>query len=70
MAAACAFPLRPRDRACPIPHFSVQKRTRERPLCGRYVPSIGTSAEPAAADFYPTVKAALRHESADTEEDR
>ncbi len=31
-----------------------------------------TSAEPAsyAANFYPAVKAALRHESADSEEDR
>ncbi len=30
-------------------------------------PSIRTSAEPAA-NFYPTVKAALRHESVDSEE--
>ncbi len=30
-----------------IPNFSIQKGARERPLCGRYVPSILTSAEPA-----------------------
>ncbi len=43
------------------------------PFCGRYAPSIRTSARTGAsssADFYPTVKAALRHESADSEEDR
>ncbi len=73
MAAAC--PLSPRD--CRVSHssFSVQKGARERPLRGHYAPSIRTSAEPAlrassAADFYPTVKAALRHESANSEEDR
>ncbi len=56
---------------CPIPHFSVQKGARERLLCGRYAPSIRTSAEPALgrADFYPTVKAELHHESADSEKD-
>ncbi len=32
---------------CPIPHFSNQKGARERPLCGRYAPSIRTSAEHA-----------------------
>ncbi len=32
---------------CPIPHFRVQKGARERPPCGRYAPSIRTSAEPA-----------------------
>ncbi len=51
---------------CPIPHFSIQKGARK-----RYVPSICTSAgASSAADFYLTVKAALRHESADSEEDR
>ncbi len=29
---------------CPIPHFSIQKGARKRPLCGRYAPSIRTSA--------------------------
>ncbi len=48
-------------------------RTR-RPLydrkCTLSVP-FGTGPEvSSAADFYPTVKAALRHESADLEEDR
>ncbi len=37
-------------------------------VCAPFAPSIRTSAE-LAADFYPTVKAALRHESADSEED-
>ncbi len=52
---------------CPIPHFSVQKGARERPLCGRYAPLIRTGAS-SEADLNPTVKAALL--SADSEEDR
>ncbi len=47
--------------------FSIQKGARKHPVCGRYAPSIRTSAEPA---FCPTVKAALRHECADSVEDR
>ncbi len=42
----------------------IKMGARECPLCGRYAPSIRTSAEPAAssaADFYPTVKAELCH---------
>ncbi len=39
------------------------------PASCRYAPSIRTSAE-LTADFFPTVKAALPHESADSEEDR
>ncbi len=41
MAAACVKSMRP------IPHFSVQKGARVRPLCDRYAPSIRTSAETA-----------------------
>ncbi len=52
-------------------HFSIQKDARERPLCALDLHFCrawtGTSS---AADFYPTVKAALRHESVDSEEDR
>ncbi len=52
---------------CPIPHFSVQTGAREPlwPLC-----ALDTHWCELAADFYPTVKAALLHESADSEEDR
>ncbi len=44
-AAACACPLSPRLLRCPIPDFSVQKGARVHPLCGRYAPSIRTSAK-------------------------
>ncbi len=56
---------------CPIPQFSVQKGARQRPLCAldpHFCRAL-TGAS-SAAEFYPTVKAALRHESADSEEDR
>ncbi len=57
---------------CPIPHFSVQKGARERSLAAIMRPrsALLPSWCKLAADFYPTVKAALRHESADSEEDR
>ncbi len=53
---------------CPIPHFSVQKGAREWPLCALdpHFCRACTGAS-SAADFYPTVKEALRHESADRE---
>jgi len=47
------WPLCVRDRGvhetlgCPICHFRFQKCARERPLCGRYAPSMRTFAEPA-----------------------
>ncbi len=50
---------------CPIPHFSVQKGcTLDPHFCQAHT---GASS---AADFYLTVKAALRPVSADSEEER
>ncbi len=62
-ATACACPLSPRDRG--VSHSSL------RSLCALY-PNFcrGCTGARSTADFYPTVKAALHHESADTEEDR
>ncbi len=56
---------------CPIPHFSVQKGARKRPLCALdpHFCQACTGAS-SAADFYPTVKAALHHESVDSDKDR
>ncbi len=54
---------------CPIPNFSIQKGACVRPLCDCYAPWACTGAS-STADLYPTVKAALRHESVDSEEDR
>ncbi len=69
MAAACTCPLSPQTVECPIPHFSIQKGLW--PLCALdlHFCRARTGAS-SAADFYPTVKAALRHESTDSEEDR
>ncbi len=64
MAAACSCqcPLSPRDRRVSHSSFLRSEGSSQ-------APSIRTSAE-STADFYPTVKAALRHKSADSEEDR
>ncbi len=56
-------------RAC-VP-FLILAFRRERPLCALdlHFCQAHTGAS-SAADFYLTVKAALRHESADPEEER
>ncbi len=76
MAAVCACPLSLRDRrVVPFLILAFRRVLARLPFCGRYAPSILTSAKPvlgesSTADFYPTVKAALRHESADSEKKR
>ncbi len=47
------------------------RRVLASPLCALDLPFCrACTGVSSAADFYPTVKAALRHESADSEEDR
>ncbi len=58
---------------CPNHNFSIQKCSRAPPSQPLYAPDphfcwVSTGAN-SSADFYSTVKAALRHERADSEED-
>ncbi len=48
---------------CPIPHFSIQKGAHERPLFGRYAPSIRTSAEPTVgrAPRQTSIRQSMQH---------
>ncbi len=56
--------MRMRGRIVQASRIVYPQGARERPLCARYVPFC------FAADIYPTVKAVLRHESPDSDEDR
>ncbi len=71
MAAECACPLSPRDRG---DHSSFERSegcSRAPPLRPLYAldPHFyrARTGASSAADFYPTVNAALRHEGADSE---
>ncbi len=70
-----ACPLISRERRVSHSHFSVQKGARESAtfaaiMCPRSALLVSPHWCKLTADFHPTVKAALRHESADSEEDR
>ncbi|XP_067300918.1 uncharacterized protein [Pseudorasbora parva] len=74
MAAACACPLSPRDRRVSHLSFYISevclRAAPLRPLCALdahfFRAHTGVSY---AEDFFPAIKAALRRESADSEED-
>ncbi len=74
MAAACACPLSPRDRSVPFLILAFRRVLASAPFVAVMRPRSALLPSPhwceLAADFYPTVKAALRHESADPEEDQ
>ncbi len=73
MAAACACPLSPWD-GVPFLILAIRRVLASALLAAIMRPRSGLLPSPPwcklAADFYPTVKAVLRHESADLEEDR